>query len=338
MLDIWHKLKEHKGQIVLYGMGNGAEIMVKQLEKYGITVDGFFASDDFVRGQSFMGKRVMTFKEAKEKFPDMIALVSFGTQRQEVIDNILSLDVPVFAPEVPVVGETVFTYDFLKANEEKIRKVYSLLSDELSKKVFEQIIYFKLDGDINHLINAESDADEMLSLFSLSDNESYLDLGAYNGDTVLDFIKRVNGYKHITAVEPDIKNFKKLMKNTEGIKNITLVNKAVSDKEENVLFSAQGGRNSRVGEGKIIEATSIDALNEDFTFIKMDVEGNESKAVSGGIRQIKRGCKMLISAYHRSEDIFEIPLTVHSINPEYKISLRHLKYIPAWDTNCCFTL
>ncbi|MBR6764850.1 MAG: FkbM family methyltransferase, partial [Clostridia bacterium] len=102
MRDVWHKLQEHKGAIVLYGMGNGAEIMVEQLKRYGISVDGFFASDGFVRGQHFMGERVMSFKEAKERFPDMIALVSFGTSRQEVIDNILSLDVPTYAPEVPV--------------------------------------------------------------------------------------------------------------------------------------------------------------------------------------------------------------------------------------------
>ncbi len=336
MRDIWHKLQEHKGAIVLYGMGNGAEIMVEQLKRYGISVDGFFASDGFVRGQYFMGERVMSFKEAKERFPDMIALVSFGTSRQEVIDNILSLDVPTYAPEVPVVGENVFTYEFAKSNKEKIQKAYSLLSDDRSKQVFEEIIRYKLDGEIHHLIAAENSEQEMLDLFSLSSSESFLDLGAYNGDTVLKFTGSVSDYKHITALEPDEKNFKKLIKNTEHLKNITYVNKAVSDREEQVSFAVKGGRNSRVGEGKTIGATSIDALENDFTFIKMDVEGNEAKAISGGERNIKNGAKLLVSAYHRSEDIFEIPLLVNSINPDYKVHLRHLKYIPAWDTSYCF--
>ena len=74
-MDIWQKLASTQRPIVLYGMGNGAEIMMKQLEKYDISVSGFFASDDFVRGQFFKGFKVMTFNEAKEKFPDMIVCI-----------------------------------------------------------------------------------------------------------------------------------------------------------------------------------------------------------------------------------------------------------------------
>ena len=48
-MDIWHKLKELKTPIVLYGMGNGGDIMLGEMEKRGIKCDGVFASDDFVR-------------------------------------------------------------------------------------------------------------------------------------------------------------------------------------------------------------------------------------------------------------------------------------------------
>ncbi len=336
MRDIWQKLKNSNKPIVLYGMGNGAEIMVRELEKHGISVSGFFASDDFVRGQSFMGKRVMKFSEAKEIFPEMIALVSFGTQRQEVIDNILSLDCPVYAPEVPVVGEETFNLQFAQKHKAEIEQVYSLLADDFSKKVFEEIIQYKLDGEISHLIKAETTEEEMMSLFNFNDNEAILDLGAYNGDTVLKFTSLLGKWNKVYALEPDEKNFKKLIKNTEHLQNIVYINKAVSDKCENVFFKSAGGRNSRLGEGKEIPAISIDSLNEGFTFIKMDVEGQEAAAIQGAVGTLKQRPKMLISAYHRSEDIFKLPLLVHKINPEYKIYLRHLKYIPAWDTNYCF--
>ncbi len=334
MTDIWQKLKETTRPIVLYGMGNGAEIMMKQLEKCGISVSGFFASDDFVRGQSFKGFKVMTFKEAKEKFPDMIALVSFGTQRKDVIDNILSLDCELYAPEVPVVGDEVFTLEFAKKHKTEIEKAYSLLADEKSRKVFEEIISFKLDGKISHLINCQSE--DALELFNFTENEKYLDVGAYNGDTVFEFINKAKKYESITAIEPDIKNFKKLQKNTENLENITLINKAVSEKSGTISFSTAGGRNSRVGGESEILSTSIDDLQEDFTFIKFDVEGQELPAIKGGVNTIKKHPKMLISAYHRSEDIFTIPLAVNEINPEYKIYLRHLPYVPAWDTNYYF--
>ena len=70
------------------------------------------------------------------------------------------------------------------------------------------------------------------------------------------------------------------------------------------------------------------------TYIKADVEGAEKKALEGMSRILKeQKPKLCISAYHRSADIFELILQIHSINPEYKISLRHHPYIPAWDTN-----
>ena len=334
MTDIWQKLKETTRPVVLYGMGNGAEIMMKQLEKCGVSVSGFFASDGFVRGQSFKGFKVMTFNEAKEKFPDMIALVSFGTQRKEVIENILSLDCEFYAPEVPVVGDDVFTLEFAKNHKEEIESAYSLLADEKSRTVFEEIISFKLDGKVSHLINCQSE--DALELFDFSENENYLDAGAYNGDTVLEFINKAKKYESITAIEPDIKNFKKLQKNTENLENITLINKVLSEKSGKVKFSTAGGRNSRVGGESEILSTSIDDLQRDFTFIKFDVEGQELSAIKGGINTIKKRPKMLISAYHRSEDIFAIPLAVNEINPEYRIYLRHLPYVPAWDTNYCF--
>lgn len=335
-MDIWQKLKRETRPILLYGMGLGAELMLDALSEYNVTPVGFFASDDFVRGHCFQGKKVLTFKEAKELYPDMIALVSFGTQRQEVIDNILSLNVPTYAPEIPVVKGPLFTYEFAKRNKEKIEKAYSLLSDEQSKKVFKEIIEYKLDGEIHHLINAETSETEMINLFNLNDNETYLDLGAYNGDTVLKFTDKVQKYNGICALEPDIKNFNKLVKNTSHLNDIICLNKAVSDKTGEILFSQKGGRNSRKGGETSVECVSVDSLQTDFSFIKMDVEGQETNAICGAKKQVENGVKMLVSAYHRSEDIFEIPLLVNSINPNYKVYLRHLKYIPAWDTNYCF--
>jgi hypothetical protein len=41
---------------------------------------------------------------------------------------------------------------------------------------------------------------------------------------------------------------------------------------------------------------------------------------------------LMISLYHRSEDIFYLPLLIHEHFPEYKFYMRRRQYIPAWDT------
>jgi hypothetical protein len=42
---------------------------------------------------------------------------------------------------------------------------------------------------------------------------------------------------------------------------------------------------------------------------------------------------MLVSLYHRSEDLFKLPLTIADMYPNCKMYLRRLAGIPAWDIN-----
>ena len=58
--DMTGVIKARKRPVLLYGMGNGAELTDAYLRSRGIIPDGVFASDGFVRGQSFMGKRVLS--------------------------------------------------------------------------------------------------------------------------------------------------------------------------------------------------------------------------------------------------------------------------------------
>lgn len=335
--DIWKKLKRLGRPMVLYGMGNGAELMTRQLAKYGLVPSGFFASDDFVRGQSFLGFPVLTFSQAKERFPDMVVLVAFGTQRPEVIQNILSLGAEVYAPEVPVAGNEVFTLDFARENRKAIEAAYALLADDRSRRVFQELIAYKLDGEIRHLLACESERDELYALLSFHNRERYLDLGAYNGDTVLEFIQKTREWESIIAVEPDAKNFRKLMKNTAGIANTTCIQAVVSDYCGIAHFSSLGGRNSRTGGVEEVPALTVDSLKRSFSLIKIDLEGGEEAVIRGAEETIRtERPKMLVAAYHRSGDIFSLPLTVHRLRPDYKIYLRHQPCIPAWDTNYCF--
>ena len=99
-----------------------------------------------------------------------------------------------------------------------------------------------------------------------------------------------------------------------------------------------GGRNSVLGDGKDkIEALTVDSLNLNPTYIKMDVEGQEVAAINGAKQTIlSHKPKMLISAYHRTDDLITIPKAVFDIRDDYKIYIRHFSYLPAWDTNFYF--
>lgn len=340
MEDLWTYLKNATKPIVLYGTGNGADKTLRRLGKDGVKVSGVFSSFGFKKGKIYGGFPVSDYDTLKEKLGDMIILVCFGSHLESVMENVKSLtkENELYIPDVPVLGEEIFDIGFARRNKELLEKAYNLLADENSKNVFYNIVMFKLTGKLEYLLKAESSREEVFELLSLNNNESFLDLGAFVGDTVEEFISFSNGYNSIMAVEPDKRNFKKLCENVSGYENVKCINAAVSKIKETVLISANHGRgNSAETKMTEIEALTIANLCNGFkpTFIKMDIEGSEIKAIEGG-KQIIKTCspKLHIACYHTAYDIFKIPLLVNSINPSYKIYIRHHSCFPAWDVNC----
>ncbi len=339
-INCWDLLKSEKRPVFIFGMGDGALKILKIFEEYKISVAGFFASDEFVRGHSFNGHLVHKLSEIEKSVEDFVIVLAFAAGYQSLYDKIISLSekYTLYAPDVPVAGDGLFTYEYCLENAEKIQQVYDMLEDDFSKKVYADVINFKISGKIEYLDRCTTDKKEVYnSIIRPSEDEVYIDLGAYNGDTVAEFLKYSRGYKNIVAVEPDRRNFRKLSKNTENLENIRLINAVVWNSNTQVCFSAKSGRQSAVNPtGDMIDAVCVDLMPEsnDATIIKMDIEGAEYEVLKGSKNTImKNAPKLMISLYHRNEDMFELPLFIKSLNPDYKMFIRHQLYIPAWETN-----
>lgn len=340
MLDLWQKLSADPRPLVLYGMGNGAERVLKQLNTIGRQPVGIFASDAFVRGQSFCGYTVERYTSLAERYPNMVILVCFGSGRTDVFYTLetLALRHTVYCPDVPVYGDTVFDMEFARQNREKLQRVYQLLGDEQSKNAFEGIIRFKLSGEFSFLREIETDEGLFSPVQPLCE-EIYVDLGAYRGDTIEEFLSCCNDYQKIYGVEPNAKTFRKLEQNFGALRDTTLLCAAISDHDGVVCVDSDGRGTSVSGTGKEVPSVTLNTVvaSSKVTLIKMDVEGQEAEAIRGGADLIRlHKPKLIVAGYHRSEDIFDLPLLIHSLCPEYKILLRHSPHNLAWDTNFYF--
>ena len=351
--ELWSSLKEQGKPIVLYGMGNGADKIISVLESKGLECADVFASDDFVRGQLFHGKRVLRLSEVAEKYEDFNILVSFGSSLPEVMNKIkdISSKYNLYAPDVPVAGENLFDADFFYKNEEKILYARNLLADERSKEVYDELIRYKLDGRITHFEKTDREG----GLFSekLSGGyEVYCDLGAYTGDTVAEALALYPDIQKIIAFEPSPKTFIKLEKNTANItgKDITLVNACAWNENGTAVFTDGSGRNSTLAGAKanagktlsgaktkeIATATpdSYMDIQGKTLLVKFDVEGAEREAIQGSEKAILSNLtELCVSLYHRSEDIFELPILIHDLLPDHALYIEKTPYIPAWEIN-----
>ena len=334
----WEKIKESGKSVVIYGMGNGADKVLDEFIRLEIPVIGVTASDDFVRGQSFRGFKV---KKLSEFDGDFIVAVAFASCIPSVMAHIYSLceNHRVIVPCVPVFGNDIFSRDFIEKNKAEIEKAYELFEDEESKRIYRGCVEFMFGGELGILQSITSDKDEaFINILKLQNKETFLDLGAYKGDTVEEFLYYTKGeYESIIALEPDRRSYKKLVSYAENKKNIITVQKAVSSSDSVALFNAAAGRQSSFSDkGDEVETVTVDTLAKDktVTYLKMDVEGAEYEALCGAQKTLKtHKPKLNIALYHRSEDIFLLPLKIASINPDYRFYIRKHPYIPCWDMN-----
>lgn len=337
--SVWEKLKNTSEPVIMYGTGNGADKVLDILENMGVLIDGVTASSGFVRERFFRGFPVKPVEYFEEKFNEFTIIVTFGSSIPEVMENVYKLSEKhnVLVPCVPVIENEICDAEFIEKNIEKIEKAYSLMADETSKKVFKGYYDFVFSGELKYLKEITTDEEEVYeNIISLDSNETFVDIGAYRGDTVESFVKRVKGnYSKIVAAEPDKKTFAKLLKNCGNLENFTPVNCAVTGFDGEIGFSQAGGRQSAIGGSDVIKSLSLPSLchGVEPSFIKIDSEGCEYEILAGGKDVLKEyKPKMNVAAYHKFCDVFELALLIKESNPEYKIYLRHHPYIPAWDT------
>ena len=203
----WDRLKAEKRPIFIYGMGDGALKIMSVFKQRNITVSGIFASDDFVRGHSFEGFKVHKLSEIEEMVNDFVVVLAFAAGYQEIVDKIQDIASrhTLYVPDVPVVGNGLFTYEYCMENAEKIQQVYDMLADDYSRKVYANIINFKISGKIEYLSAVTTPKSEIYKkIIKPGLNEVYVDLGAYNGDTIKEMLEFTHGkYAAIYALEPD---------------------------------------------------------------------------------------------------------------------------------------
>lgn len=357
-----HVVRAEAGRIVLFGAGGLGRRMLRSLRAAGVAPLAFADSQPRLWGTYVDGVEVRSPHDAVREFGADATFVvtiwgAFGRDRMG--DRIRALrelgcdSVTSFLPlawkypvgMLPHYGADLphrvhdAAADVLAANE--------LWADAASRAEYARQIRWRLLGDFDALSDPVAHPIYFPhDLCVLRPDETFVDCGAYDGDTARLFAREAGAFRKIVAFEPDDENFARLARTLGALRSThegdaVAIRAATGARRERLRFIATGSAMSAVGDGDgdgdvEVESLALDEAlaGDEPTFVKMDIEGSELEALAGARRIIAEHEPVLaISCYHRQEHLWQIPLLIARTSPNYRFYLRPHD-TEMWDLVC----
>lgn len=333
------KILQTTHRAVIFGTQRLGELVLEGLQSTGINVEVFIDNATPKHNSQINGIPVHPLSALLDHdVPIVIATTRFSHSiacqlkragfKHILPYSVMSLvDAINYPDEIPYIG----IQQDLANHAMEYLELFLTLSDSKSRLVLDGLLNYRMDYDTRF---AESVSDECnrqyfdAELVTFSDDDVFIDLGGYDGDTVEKFIQFSNtSYSKIYLFEPDENLLNLAINRLRDQKCIEFIHAGAYSKDGELKFSASGRTNGTISAtGEIaIPVRKIDSVvNERPTLIKMDIEGAEEQALLGGKNLLQTTKPLLaIAAYHFASDLWRLVHVVREINPSYKFYLRH---------------
>lgn len=313
--------------------------------------------DQYSSKKDYMGIPVFKMEDIQHK-QDMDVYVSVGLNDDKVIPASLKVNgytnIHSFVENLEHVNQ--FLAQLMETNllwmrednvnyfnMEGIAKVEKMLVDEESRKIFNNLLNFRRELDMQYYVSPSEEVQyfpEEINLFTNIDKIKMVDCGAFIGDTIKNLmqytIKRGFQVASIVSFEADTKNIEKLEnevkkeKETHPETNFIVYPAGVWSENTILNFSNDGNSASAVCDRSDTGCIQVPVFSLDSAlqglqpnYIKMDIEGAEQKAIRGAKKIIQEYSPVLaICLYRNPKDLWEIPLLIHEMNPNYDMYIR----------------
>jgi FkbM family methyltransferase len=337
--------------VVLFGAGGLGRKVLSGLRQRGIEPIAFV--DKKLAGSIVEGLRVFTPSEAGVKYGQSMAFVvtiwaawadSMLSQmrclREQGCEHIVPFPLLLWKYPQLLPHVQIDLPSRVLEQRDDVGRCFDLWVDESSRKEYLAQLRWRLYSDFESLPPALPTQYWQRDLIRLGNDSVFADVGAFDGDTIAQFVSYTHGqFKSAYAFEPDPNNFQVLQQRLSQMaepvrRRIRAYPWAVGDENGSVMFEPGGGVSSRVGGSQSVQCAKLDnALPEMPDFIKYDVEGFEIQAIRGSQQLIRqRGPAIAACVYHIQDHLWKIPLLIHSLNQAYRFYLRPHGQI--WETVC----
>lgn len=334
-------IKAINESIVLFGAGYCASMVIDLCETTGIKIHAIVDNNSNRWGEKLKGINIKSWEDIINEKITIPVLIS-TSHYKEILSQIEKSNYKGHIFHLPLEAyykNTVYGLSYIEENADCFATAYTMLADECSRKVFLGVMKHNISLDNRYYEEIEKYETQGYfgtDLYKNREDEIIVDVGAFNGDTIQEFLTTgKRSYKAIYAFEPDTANYQMLEKSIVNKQKIVAVCAGLGEKCGKVNFRTGEGVSSKIdqdGTG-VVEIETLDHFfsQEIPTFIKMDIEGGEKAALMGGKNIIaKYHPTLVVSAYHKKEDLFDLIDTIQSLGQgQYDIYLRHTFYYQA---------
>lgn len=330
------ELKSLNKPILIYGNSTHSQSIKNILAREGLQTVAFVVDENYYVEDKFIdGIKVESIADYADKFENYSLVNGFNNVLKSQV--VMTNNPLLMKTKIYMIWNVGFSWtinnEYLKINEEIINEMNLELGDELSKQTFKAILKAKSTGEYEDALKVAvgNQYFNELTYEREPNGEVFVDCGAYDGDTILKFNQFVNGKcEKFYAFEPSEENCSMLKRNTSMLENAVIVRGGVWNKRDTLYFNVNSTA-STISESATenkIEVYPIDEVvgNDKVTFIKMDIEGSELKALEGAKETIKHNLpKLAICTYHRRDDLIDIYRFMKQFE-SYKVYLRQHAY------------
>lgn len=338
--------------IVIYGAGGNGRQFYKAIKQKGQQVDFFI--DQYSDAKEYDGVPILRLADVTDKTVPVYVSVSctstiIANQLREMgFENVFDFNesVPVFPEIIDAFLSIVQWYseDLSEmVDPAKIEALSQLFSDQKSHDVLKNIVDFRTHMTAETYQKNDTVTQyfpEDVDLFShLKTGVRMVDCGAFIGDTLQQTVNYFEHQNHkidyIALIEPDSKNLKPLQQNVKKYSHdidLVVIPAGVWSDSQILEFDSNGSSSVVMDAGEVnanaTEKVPVVSIDQVFygmkpNYIKMDIEGAEVNAIKGAEQVIRDFSPVLaICLYHRGSDLWEIPLAIHAMNPNYQYYLR----------------
>ncbi len=343
--DIIILLRNASLPLVMWGCGQVAEDVSIYLSSNGIKIDAVLLDEKYFSAQTpseFRGIPIMNRRQIANKYDNFNLIIGHEHYESgnDIKKQMQQINEVFYIPSLNYGQYKNVSAKCVIDEADRYVNLCNNLKDQLSVSNLSAYLNTKITGDVNYIIDAFKEPMTFFDndVFKVSDEEVYMDIGAYDGDTIKLFLATSqNKYKKIIAIEPDEANYNNLEKfiKENSYKNVELSKIGAWNKKEDLKFYTGSGQ---------ISSVSIDKINhtdsDDKVIIHADcmdnIFGQEKVSIIkinyfDGVLEALQGCRQIIVNNHPKlvvtvgfdiYNILKVSEYIMGLNQNYNMFLR----------------